>query len=540
MWRELQPRYEVREEIHYDGRRVLCFADRPATLHRMIADMAEAYPEQDALVGEEGVVSYAGLVDRAARIAGGLVAAGVEKGDRVALLMGNRFAFVEALAACQRIGAVCVPMNPLQRAPELAFALNQCGARALIFDAEFGPNLPAPEDTPTLARRFSAYGATAGAATYESLGDAAPAPVADCLEEETAVLLYTSGTTGRPKGAMLTHLSMIHSSLHFRYSFEVGPGDRRLLAVPASHVTGLIANISTALAAGAAIVFLRQFKAEAALKLVEAERVTHALNAPAIYMLMLLHPDFDKYDLSAWRVGGYGGAPTPEANIAELARRAPQMSLMNGYGATEATSPQTTMPAHLTPDHADSVGYVLHCAEVKIMDDDGREVPPGETGEIWMKGPNVVPGYWDNPEANAANFVDGWWKSGDLGAMDEAGFVYVRDRKKDMLNRGGYKIYSSEVENQLSFHPEIVECAIIARPCEVLGERVRAIVVAKTGGSAALADDIRAFAAARLSEYKVPEDVIFRAEPLPRNPNGKVIKTVLRDEYAGVPAGDRT
>jgi O-succinylbenzoic acid--CoA ligase len=190
------------------------------------------------------------------------------------------------------------------------------------------------------------------------------------------------------------------------------------------------------------------------------------------------------------------------------------------------------MPADQTAAHSDSVGGVLHCAEIRIMDENGVELPPGEKGEIWMRGAHMVPGYWDNPEANRANFVGGYWKSGDIGAIDAEGFVYVLDRAKDMLNRGGYKVFSVEVENQLSFHPEIVEIAIIARPCPVLGERVRAIVVAKGEGTPELAENIRAFAAERLSEYKVPEEVIFRTAPLPRNPNGKVIKTALRDEYA--------
>jgi O-succinylbenzoic acid--CoA ligase len=528
MWSDLQPGHEIRYEAHYGDRVVPCFAERPADLHRMIAATAAANPDAPALIGEEGEVTYSELMDRTARIAGGLLADGIQPGDRVALLMGNRFAFVETFVACQRIGAVSVPLNPLQKAQEIAYAVNQCGASALIHDATFAPNLPAPADVPTLRLRYSAYGADNA---FEALRDADPADPIPRDEEETATLLYTSGTTGRPKGAMLTHLSIIHSSLHFAYSMEMAPGDRNLMAVPASHVTGLIANITTSLASGAAVVFLREFKADRCLKLIEQARVTHTLIVPAMYKLFLMNPDFDSFDLSSWRVGGYGGAPMPESTIAEMARRAPHIALMNGYGATEATSPTTMMPAHHTAAHSDSVGGVLHCAEIRIMDENGVELPPGEKGEIWMRGAHMVPGYWNNPEANKANFVGGYWKSGDIGAMDAEGFVYVLDRAKDMLNRGGYKVFSVEVENQLSFHPEIVECAIIAKPCPVLGERVRAIVVPRGEGSPALAEQIRAFAAERLSDYKVPEEVIFRDRPLPRNPNGKVIKTALREEY---------
>ncbi len=531
MWRARQPQHAVRYEAHYGDRVIPCFADRPESVHAMIADVAAANPAAPALIGEEDAVSYAELMDRTARLAGGLRAAGVAPGDRVALLMGNRFAFVEVLVACQRIGAVAVPLNPLQKAQEIAYAVNQCGAKALVHDAAYAVNLPDPADVPTQTLRFSAYGTARGSASYDDL-PAAPADPIPRDEEETAVILYTSGTTGRPKGAMLTHLSIIHSSLHFAHAMEMRAGDRNLMAVPASHVTGLIANITTSLACGAAVVFLREFKAERCLKLIEETRVTHTLIVPAMYKLFLMHPDFDRFDLSSWRVGGYGGAPMPESTIAEMAKRAPHIALMNGYGATEATSPTTMMPAEHTAAHSNSVGGVLHCAEIRIMDENGREVPPGEKGEIWMRGAHMVPGYWDNPDANKANFVGGYWKSGDIGAMDADGFVYVLDRAKDMLNRGGYKVFSVEVENQLSFHPEIVEVAIIARPCPVLGERVRAIVVPKSAPTDALADDIRAFASERLSDYKVPEDVIFRAEPLPRNPNGKVIKTALRQEYA--------
>ena len=529
-WQDEQP-VELRREAHF-GRVVRCFAGRPASVHAMFAAAAAAHPGNEALRGEEGSASYRDLEARTARIAGGLVRAGLAPGERVALLMGNRFAFVEALLACQRIGAVLVPLNPRQPAPEIAYALNQCGAAALIFDAELAPNLPDPAETPIVRRRWSAYGEGPSAERYETLAEGPPADPVAVDEEAPAILVYTSGTTGRPKGAMLTHLNIVHSALHLAHSMDFAPGDRSLLAVPASHVTGLIANIATALIRGGTIVVLRTFKAADCLALMHDARVTHTLIVPAMYNLFLRDPDFDRYDLSAWKIGGYGGAPMPEATIAEMARRAPHVGLMNGYGATEATSPQVMGPPRFAASHADCVGLVLHCCEVVVMDDDDREVPPGLPGEIWMAGPNIVPGYWENPAADAENFTGGFWKSGDIGSVDADGFVRVLDRKKDMLNRGGYKIYSVEVESQLSFHPNVLECAIIGRPCPVLGERVHAVVVPKDAApSEQLAENIRAFCAARLSDYKVPESIIFREAPLPRNPNGKIIKTQLREEY---------
>lgn len=530
-WREEQPGGQ-RREVHFDDRVVWCFAERPGSVHALFAASVAACPDQDALVGEEGVLSYGDLDVRVGRIAGGLLAAGIAPGERVVLVIGNRFAFVEALLACQRIGAVAVPLNIRQPAPEIAYAVGQCGAVAIIFDADLAGSIPPAQDIPTVRKMWTCYGAVPEVEDFESLTDHPPAPVAEVHEEACAVILYTSGTTGRPKGAMLTHINIVHSALHFAMSMEFETGDRNLLAVPASHVTGLIANIATSLVRGGAIVFLRAFKAAECLALIEREKVTHTLIVPAMYNLFLLDPGFDDYDLSAWRIGGYGGAPMPEATIEQMARRAPHIGLMNGYGATEATSPTTMNPHRFAASHSDCVGLVLHCAEVAVMDENGIEVAPGETGEIWMRGPNVIPGYWDNPEANEKNFVGGYWKSGDLGSMDSDGFVRVYDRIKDMLNRGGFKIYSIEVESQLSFHPNVMESAIIGSPCPVLGERVHAVVVAKGAPpSDGLAEDIRAFAAARLSDYKVPEKIIFRDTPLPRNANGKIIKTDLRKEY---------
>ena len=230
------------------------------------------------------------------------------------------------------------------------------------------------------------------------------------------------------------------------------------------------------------VITLREFKARAFLELAARERMTHTLVVPAIYNLCLRDPEFDRFDLSAWRIGGFGGASMPEGTIRALAEKLPGLTLMNAYGATETTSPTTIMPMGLQAAHLDSVGVVVPCGDVRVMDDAGREVAPGETGEIWIAGPMVVPGYWDNPEATAREFERGYWKSGDLGSIDARGFVRVFDRKKDLINRGGYKVYSAEVESVLSLHPAVVESALIAVPDPVLGEKARAIVVARDAG----------------------------------------------------------
>jgi len=250
-----------------------------------------------------------------------------------------------------------------------------------------------------------------------------------------------------------------------------------------------------------------------------------------MYNLCLLQPDVAEHDLSSWRVAGYGGAPMPLATIERAAQIWPKAGLMNLYGATETTSPATMLPPRFAKSHLDTVGLPAAGAEIAIMDDDGREVPNGEIGEIWIRGPMVVKGYLNNPEATASEFIAGFWKSGDLGSMDADGFVKVLDRKKDMINRGGYKIFSAEVESFLMEHPSVAEAAIIAKPCPVLGERVHAVVCLREGEAASDAD-LAAFVEGKLADFKRPESWSLSHDPLPRNANGKVRKKLIRETMA--------
>jgi O-succinylbenzoic acid--CoA ligase len=254
---------------------------------------------------------------------------------------------------------------------------------------------------------------------------------------------------------------------------------------------------------------------------------------PAMYQLCLLQPNFFTADLSAWRVGGYGGSPMPVPTVQALGKALPGLTLVNCYGSTETTSPATLMPQGDTAAHNDTVGKPLACADMRVMDAHGRELPAGEMGEIWIKGPMVVKGYWDNPQATADNFTAGFWHSGDLGSIDAQGYVRVHDRIKDMINRGGYKIYTIEVENALYEHPDVVESAVVAKPCPVLGERVHAFVTLRQDGTSEAL--LRDHCAQRLSDYKVPESITLSTTPLPRNANGKVLKRALRDQLTPNP-----
>jgi O-succinylbenzoic acid--CoA ligase len=521
-WTDVPP---LREETHF-GRTMRCFAERPRNVNALFAATVGRYGEREALVTDRHRLDYAKLDRVADRLAGHFHRLGIVRGDRVVLFLPNDREFVYALLATWRLGAVAVPVNVREQRPELAFILAQCGARAIVFNATLADRLPLPTEGLPLAVRVSAGSAPGAVALDELLEARSPAaPAADPDEQEPAVILYTSGTTGRPKGAMLTHLNLIHSALHYRTCMRLTAADRSLLAVPATHVTGIAAIILALFAVGGCVIAMREFKARAFLELAARERMTHTLIVPAMYNLCLLDPEFDRFDLGGWRIGGFGGAPMPEGTIRALAEKLPGLTLLNAYGATETTSPTTIMPPGLQAANLDSVGVVVPCGAVRVMDDAGREVPPGETGEIWIAGPMVVPGYWDNPEATAREFERGYWKSGDLGSIDARGFVRIFDRKKDMINRGGYKVYSAEVESVLSLHPAVVESALLAVPDPVLGEKTRAIVVARPGCDA---DVLRAHCSRHLADYKVPDFFAFRSEPLPRNANGKVLKRALR------------
>ena len=525
-WGDLWP--AMRQEAHFGDRVVTCFQHRPHSLYALLQEAFKSNPAGEALVCGSERLSYAELVKQSSQLATGLASRGIKAGDRVAMLLGNRNEFVVTLYALAHIGAIAVPISIREQAPGLAYMLSHCTAVMVVHEADLSHLLPSAVDAPALKHRI-AMSACEGSDLFASLlEDGVVPPIQEVAEEDTAVILYTSGTTGRPKGAMLTHLGIVHSSLHFQIAMDLKSSDASIAAVPLSHVTGLIALITTLTLVAGKLVIMPTFKAADFLVLAEREGMTHALMVPAMYKLCLLQSDFDTYNLSRWRIGGFGGAPMPVATIEGLAQTLPALMLMNCYGSTESTSPATIMPSGQTNAHNDTVGIPLACVEIRVMDDNGREVAPNVLGEIWIKGPHVVSGYWDNPEATQANFTGGFWHSGDIGAMDAEGYVKVVDRKKDMINRGGYKIYTIEVENALYAHPAVQECAVISKPCPVLGERVHAFVMLRTADT--LSDELQEFCRSRLSDYKVPESFTLSSTPLPRNANGKLVKKEMRDQ----------
>lgn len=516
-WKDHVALPAMRSEIHF-GRTLRCFAQRPASMYRMFAQAASGDPGKEALSFEGRRWSYAEMAREVDRIAAGLAGRGLRKGERVVMFLSNRPEFVFVLFALQRLGAIAVPVGTREQGPGLAYIVRQCGATGIVFDDALAERIPDAGAAPCLAWRLAA-------GELASL-DGAPVGEAAVDEDDCACILYTSGTTGNPKGAMLTHFNIAHSAIHYQVTLKLGAADRAALAVPASHVTGLVALIAATVHVGGTLVVIPEFKAADFVALAARERISFSLMVPAMYQLCLLQPAFRTLDLSAWRVGGFGGAPMPVPTVQALADAVPGLTLVNCYGSTETTSPATVMPLGLSAIHNDSVGIALPCASIRVVDDELRELPAGHSGELLIGGPMVVPGYWDNPEATAKGFVDGCWRSGDLGSVDAQGLVRIFDRIKDMINRGGFKIYSVEVENVLMALPGVVEAAVVGFPCEVLGERVHAYLYAP--GANLSPDDVRAHCSARLADYKVPEQVVFTDKPLPRNANGKLLKRALR------------
>ncbi len=521
-------------EAHFADRVVRCFKDYPDDTYQLLEHSATVGPDRIALIYKGKRWSYRQLQQQVEQLASGLSARGIKAGDRVILFLGNRPEFIVAFFALQRLYAIPTPIGIREQRDGLTWMANQCQAAGIVYESRFADRIPQPGDAPALRTSLDVdtedFKLLAGAAILPR----APAPgsagnSAGKAMESTACILYTSGTTGRPKGAMLTHLNIAHSVMHYKYCLQLSEADCGVLVVPASHVTGLIALMLTMAYVGGRLLLVDEFKAASFLSEAAAEQVSYSVMVPAMYKLCLMQPDFLSHDLSSWRVGVYGGAPMPEDTIQKLAAHLPSMMPLNAYGATETTSPVTIMPLGLGQQHADSVGVVVPCGDVRVMDDEGRELKAGEPGELWISGPMVVAGYWDNPEATRKEFTGGYWHSGDIGVIDAAGFVKVQDRKKDMLNRGGFKIYSVEVENVLVGYPGVVEAAVLGRPCPVLGERVHAFIHLRENQSIDL-DAVREYCARLLSDYKVPESFTISAAPLPRNANGKLLKRLMREQ----------
>lgn len=530
--------HALRIEALYQDRLVPCYAHRPTHLDAMFR--ASVKRRAQALALEEGgsSLTYAQLDLAAARLAAGWAALGIGRGDRVALFLGNRIDFVVVLLSLWRLGAIVVPIGIRQSGAELEYMLGQCGACALVFEGTLADRLPRPDRIPGVRLFVHCLDADESPEVLQAaqlpsvpLADISCDPPVfacpdDLSDQAPACIMYTSGTTGHPKGAVLSHLGFFHTARHYVHRFGYRPNDRMLLVIPGSHISGLLAAVVVTLQVGGCLVCMRQFDAPRVLHEMQERRITATVMVPAMYNLCLLRPEVAIYDLSAWRIGHFGGAAMPEVTIERLAQVLPALQLYNGFGATETTSAVTLTERGDAARYPDSVGTLLPCIDIRVLDPEGREVPPGEPGELWIRSPGNAIGYWNQPEATRATFVTGYWRSGDIGSVDAAGYLRVFDRIKDMINRGGYKVYCVELENCIQRCEGVVEAAAVASPCPVLGERIHVFVYVHT---VVAPESIRQFCRSQLADYKSPDFITIRAEPLPRNLNGKLLKAPLRE-----------
>ncbi|MDD3797948.1 MAG: class I adenylate-forming enzyme family protein, partial [Novosphingobium sp.] len=374
----------LRHETHHE-RVVLCHKDRPANIAAMFDEAVARRGGEVALVDGGLRLTWREVADRADRCATHLLRLGLGRGDRIVILLDNRADYTVLLVAAARIGAISVPANIRQRAPETAYVLDQCEAAAIIYEDGLAEYLPPAAGCPSV-RHWLPYSAEAEAWTQTEPDRAALAACAPVDEDDPFCILYTSGTTGKPKGAVLTHFGVVTSCIGSADHLRLRDGDAMILSVPASHVTGVVLVLLLAVRIAGKVVSQRGFKARAFLELAERERMNYAIMVPAMYKLCLMEPGFAKFDLSSWRIGGYGGAPMPAATIEELAGACPQLTLVNIYGSTETTSPAVMMPLGEGRERLDVVGKALPYCQLIVVDEEGRQLPPGEQGEIWIGG----------------------------------------------------------------------------------------------------------------------------------------------------------
>ena len=474
------------------------YADRPASLIELLRTSVERSPQATAIVEVDGPsLTYRELWDGAARVAGGLRADGVGRGDRVAIRLPNGADWVLAFWGALMAGAVVVPVNMRFKDAEVNYVVDDSGSRFVF---------------------------TAGSA----LPDGEP-HVADDLEpDDLAAIFYTSGTTGFPKGAMTSHANFLANSETanrvIAIDRDMGSDLRTLVSVPLFHVTGCNSQLIPVLELGGIVEIMRAPDIGRLLEVVARDGLNQLVSVPAIYFAAINHPSFGDHDFSHVRWISYGGAPIAPALVRQLMERFPGARLGNGFGQTETASIATFLPHEDAVDHPDSVGYAAPVVDLAV------DAPDAETGvgELLIRGPNVVRGYWNKPEATEATFVDGWVHTGDLARIDDDGRTYIVDRAKDMINRGGENVYSVEVENALAGAPGLAEAAVVGVPDDMMGEKVGAVCVPLPGATI----DPKAIAAhvgGQLADFKVPQYVAVRTEPLPRNAGGKILKKELRD-----------
>ncbi|MBL8773045.1 MAG: acyl--CoA ligase [Phenylobacterium sp.] len=546
------------DEIEIRGVRTKVWKNLPPSL-RAVVEASRAHGERVFLVYEDERVSYEAFYRAVSAFSRELQAQGVAKGDRVAIIMRNLPEWVVAFYAAASLGAIVTPLNAWWTGAELEYGLTDSGTKVAVMDyeryerlVEHLPNCPdlrrvyvsrtRDEELahPYVTKLEAVLG---GAEAWGSLPDQA-LPPAEVGPEDDATIFYTSGTTGKPKGALATqravNCNILTAAAASARSFlrkgeappqpdPAAPQRSALLSVPFFHVTGCFAVLNPTLFSGGKLVMMHKWDVIRAFELIERERIMLAGGVPTIAWQLIEHPARANYDLSSLESVSYGGAPSAPELVKRLAEVFPKSQPGQGWGMTETCATVTSNGAEDYLHRPDSCGPAAAVARIEIRDPaDGRTVlGPNEVGELWSFGPMNCRLYWNKPEATAQTFVDGWVRTGDLARIDEEGFCFIIDRAKDMLIRGGENIYCVEVENVLYDHPAVMDAAVVARPHRTLGEEPAAVVTLKPGAHAT-EDELRAHVAGRLAAFKVPVEVRFWNEVLPRNANGKILKSELK------------
>ena len=520
-----------------------------------LARHARSHGDRTFLIHEDERISYEAWFRATRALAAELAAMGITKGDRVGLAMRNVPEWPVAFFAIASVGAIVVPLNAWWTGAELAYGLSNSGAKALICDADRWDRIaPEAADLADLAQVLVSRCDTLPAAPARHLEDLigtpdryadlpdGDLPDIDIDTDDAATIFYTSGTTGNPKGALGTHRNILTNILSSSYAAaraclrrgETPPAPTpkvMLTVIPLFHVTACNAGLMGGMFAGHAFVFMAKWDVVKAYQIIEREKVNMTGGVPTIAWQLIEHPDRDKYDLSSLETVSYGGAPSAPDLVRKI-RDVFGALPGNGWGMTETAGTATSHSAEDYLNRPDSCGPPVAVIDLRIMSPEGdRELPVGEVGELWARGPQIVAGYWNNPEATAETFQDGWIRTGDLARLDEEGFCFIVDRAKDIIIRGGENIYSTEVENVLYEHPAVTDAALVGIPHRTLGEEPAAVVHLAPGASAS-EDELKAWVRERLAIFKTPVSILFTDETLPRNANGKIIKTDLRPLFA--------
>lgn len=531
------------------GNRIRVYKNAPPSIREVWLSTTQFADRRYLVYGEERL-TYAEAHQRVNAVAAWLAAQGVRSGDRVAIAMRNYPEWMLIYWACVCTGIAVVGMNAWWTAEEMSYGLKDSAPKVLFLDAE---RLARVQEKPEMVDGMTLVGVrlTERPANVIDWADViahdGDMPDVTIDPDADACIFYTSGTTGFPKGAQLTHRGCVANLLNMQFAGAstalamqratgleppaTPPIPVTLMTTPLFHVTANNCGAYAATAAGGTLVLMYRWDAGEALRLIEKERVTAMSGVPVMARELINHPDFAKTDTSSMLALGGGGAQVPPDLVLKIDKAAATARPNTGYGMTETCGIITSISGDFFIDKPDSAGPYMPNFEAKCVDDDGNTVPQGEVGELWVRGSSVIKGYINRPEATAASITDGWLHTGDVARIDENGFIFIVDRKKDMVLRGGENVYCAEVEATIYRHPAIAECCVFGVPDERLGEEVGVAIVLKAGESLT-EEALRAHCTAIMAKHKVPRYIWFRSEPLPRNASGKFLKKDLRDELA--------